>query len=71
MLVVIRDSGRNEPDRQRPVIVDDAIMRLIGDSIFIVGAFSKGWFVVGLFTGWSRVSSRTVGDEYHVDSQAA
>ncbi len=28
-------------------------MRVIGDSIFAVGAVTLGWFVVGLKTGWS------------------
>jgi nitric oxide reductase subunit B len=56
---------------QLPALETLRWMRLIGDSIFIVGAFSMGWFVVGLFTGWSRVSGRTVDDKYRVDSKAA
>jgi nitric oxide reductase subunit B len=28
-------------------------LRVIGDSIFAVGVFALGWFVVGLKTGWS------------------
>jgi nitric oxide reductase subunit B len=28
-------------------------LRLIGDTIFAVGALSLGWFVLGLRTGWS------------------
>ena len=28
-------------------------LRLIGDTIFAIGAFALGWFVLGLKTGWS------------------
>ena len=28
-------------------------MRVIGDTIFALGAISLGWFVLGLKTGWS------------------
>ena len=28
-------------------------LRVIGDTIFAVGAMALGWFVLGLKTGWS------------------
>ncbi len=37
--------------------------RLAGDSIFIVGAVSMGWFVIGLFTGWSRAGKARSDDD--------
>ncbi len=56
---------------QLPALETLRWLRLIGDSIFIVGALSMGWFVVGLFTGWSRVSGRTVEQDYAIDAKAA
>lgn len=32
-------------------------MRIIGDSVFAVGAVALGWFVLGLKTGWSLSTS--------------
>ncbi len=33
-------------------------LRVIGDTIFAVGAFVLVWFVFGLKTGWSVVKKR-------------
>jgi len=28
-------------------------LRVVGDTIFAIGVFALGWFVLGLKTGWS------------------
>jgi len=40
---------------QLPVLETLRWMRLIGDTIFLVGVGSLAWFVAGLWTGWSIV----------------
>ena len=30
-------------------------LRIIGDSVFTVGALALAWFVIGLKTGWSII----------------
>lgn len=38
---------------QRPIIETFVWLRIIGDTVFAIGAFVLGWFIVGLKTGWS------------------
>ena len=33
-------------------------LRVIGDTIFALGALGLGWFVLGLKTGWSQETGR-------------
>jgi nitric oxide reductase subunit B len=56
---------------QLPAVVTLRWLRMVGDSIFLVGAFSTAWFVIGLFTGWSRASGARNGDEQQSGSLAA
>lgn len=35
-------------------------IRIIGDTIFAIGAFALGWFILGLKTGWSIKKKRIV-----------
>jgi nitric oxide reductase subunit B len=48
---------------QTPLMDKLRWLRVIGDTIFALGAFSLGWFVLGLKTGWSfgKKSTETVG----------
>jgi nitric oxide reductase subunit B len=39
---------------QQPAIETLRWMRLIGDTVFAVGAFAFAWFMAGLLFGWSR-----------------
>ncbi|MBX5436422.1 MAG: cbb3-type cytochrome c oxidase subunit I [Alicyclobacillaceae bacterium] len=45
--------ARSAEFMQRPVIHWFVWLRIIGDSIFAIGALVLGWFIVGLKTGWS------------------
>jgi nitric oxide reductase subunit B len=38
---------------QQPLLQNLRWLRMIGDSIFALGAVGIGWFVLGLQTGWS------------------
>ncbi|MFA6547108.1 MAG: cbb3-type cytochrome c oxidase subunit I, partial [Limisphaerales bacterium] len=38
---------------QQPLLQNLRWLRVIGDSIFALGALGIGWFVLGLKTGWS------------------
>jgi nitric oxide reductase subunit B len=38
---------------QTPLMEKLRWMRVIGDTIFALGALGIGWFVLGLKTGWS------------------
>jgi nitric oxide reductase subunit B len=35
-------------------------MRVVGDTIFAIGIFSLGWFVVGLKTGWAVTTTEDI-----------
>ncbi len=56
---------------QLPALETLRWMRLVGDAIFLVGAFSMGWFVLGLFTGWSHASGGATREDRDVESRAA
>ncbi|MCL6547287.1 MAG: nitric-oxide reductase large subunit [Alicyclobacillus sp.] len=45
--------ARSADFMQQPVIHLFVWLRIIGDSIFALGALVLGWFIVGLKTGWS------------------
>lgn len=45
--------ARSAEFMQHPVIHTLVWLRIIGDSIFAIGALILGWFIVGLKTGWS------------------
>jgi nitric oxide reductase subunit B len=38
---------------QQPLLQQLRWLRVIGDTVFALGAFGIGWFVIGLKTGWS------------------
>lgn len=42
---------------QQPLLETLRWLRLVGDSLFLVGAFAFAWFVLGVKTGWSFVPS--------------
>jgi nitric oxide reductase subunit B len=48
---------------QTPLMDKLRWLRVIGDTIFAVGALGLGWFVLGLQTGWSfeKKSAQNVG----------
>jgi nitric oxide reductase subunit B len=45
--------ARSAEFMQRPIIHTFVWFRILGDSIFTLGALVLGWFIVGLKTGWS------------------
>ncbi len=45
--------ARSAEFMQRPVIHAFVWLRIIGDSIFSIGAIALTWFIIGLKTGWS------------------
>lgn len=48
---------------QLPAIVALRWLRIVGDTVFLVGVGALAWFVVGLKTGWSYVGSTSKADE--------
>lgn len=57
---------------QSPAIVTLRWMRLVGDTIFIVGTLSFVWFVLGLFTGWSyRKAGVESGGDVGAEAEAS
>jgi nitric oxide reductase subunit B len=38
---------------QQPLLQNLRWLRVVGDTIFALGAVGIGWFVLGLKTGWS------------------
>jgi nitric oxide reductase subunit B len=51
--------ARSPEFMQTPTMNTLRWLRIVGDTIFAVGALSYCWFVLGLKTGWSVVSSET------------
>jgi len=47
---VVRSVGGVPPD---PLLQNLRWLRVVGDTIFALGAVGIGWFVLGLKTGWS------------------
>lgn len=43
---------------QRDIVKTFHWMRVIGDTIFAVGALALAWFILGLKTGWSVVDRK-------------
>ena len=48
---------------QQPVMETLRWLRMIGDTVFIVGAGALAWFVISLKTGWSYVEGKKIGQE--------
>jgi nitric oxide reductase subunit B len=46
---------------QQPLLQNLRWLRVLGDTIFALGAIGIGWFVVGLKTGWSFADQRNEG----------
>lgn len=51
--------ARSAEFMQTPLMEKLRWMRVIGDTIFAVGALSLGWFILGLKTGWSIYATIT------------
>ena len=43
---------------QQPVMETLRWLRMIGDTVFIIGVAALAWFVLGLKTGWSYVDRK-------------
>ena len=54
---------------QTPLLDTLRWLRVIGDTIFTVGIFALGWFVIGLKTGWSVESTIDLSDENYPSAQ--
>ena len=50
---VVTTDARSADFLQTPLMDKLRWLRVIGDTIFAVGALGLGWFVLGLKTGWS------------------
>lgn len=60
--------ARSAEFMQRPTIHLFVWLRIIGDTIFALGALVLGWFIVGLKTGWSLTDRPHLPEE--VESRA-
>jgi nitric oxide reductase subunit B len=43
---------------QQPIMETLRWLRMIGDTVFIIGVGALAWFVLGLKTGWSYVEGK-------------
>jgi nitric oxide reductase subunit B len=50
--------ARSAEFMQTPTMDTLRWLRVVGDTIFAVGIFALGWFVLGLKTGWSIAPAR-------------
>jgi nitric oxide reductase subunit B len=49
---------------QQPVMETLRWMRMIGDTVFIVGVCALAWFVIGLKTGWSYAKTAEDSEQF-------
>ena len=54
--------ARSAEFMQTPLLDKLRWMRVIGDTIFALGAVGLGWFVLGLKTGWSYAEKESAPD---------
>jgi nitric oxide reductase subunit B len=57
--------ARSAEFNQSPTLDTFRWLRVIGDTIFAVGALALGWFVIGLKTGWSVKGEVDLSEEVH------
>ena len=50
--------ARSAEFMQQPLLQKLRWLRVIGDTVFALGAVGIGWFVIGLKTGWSLEAKR-------------
>jgi nitric oxide reductase subunit B len=55
--------ARSDTFLQQPVLETLRWLRIVGDTVFLIGVGALVWFVIGLKTGWSLEKARQAEGE--------